>query len=76
MSKKQLLQGSYNVSSSLKRNFNVLACFCDCTGRYVSGLIGNSEDFLAFSCVAAQIIYTIGIYKVKHIFTRPRISKS
>ena len=32
----------------------LLACFCDCTGRFVSGLVGNPED--RFSRVAAHLI--------------------
>ena len=33
-----------------------LACFCDCTGWFVSDLVGNPED--RFSRVTAQIILT------------------
>ena len=35
------------------KNFKPLACFYDCTGRFVSDLIGNHED--RFSCVAAHM---------------------
>ena len=31
----------------------LLACFCDCPGRFMSDLVGNPED--RFSCVAAQM---------------------
>ena len=31
------------------RNFKFLAIFCDCTGRFVSDVVGNPED--QFSCV-------------------------
>ena len=35
------------------RNFKLLALFCECTGQFVSDLVGNPED--RFSCVAAQM---------------------
>ena len=31
-----------------------LACFCDCTGRFMLDLVRNPEDW--FSCIAAQIV--------------------
>ena len=37
----------------LLRNFKLLAFFCDCTGRFVSDLVGNPED--RFSRVSAHI---------------------
>ena len=37
----------------LIRNFNVLACFSDRTGRFVSDLVGKPEDL--FSRVAAHL---------------------
>ena len=43
------------ISLLLKyKNFKLLACFCDCTGRFVSDLVGNPED--RFSHVAAHIL--------------------
>ena len=42
-------------SSSYIRNFKLLACFCDCTGQFVSDLVGNPED--RFSRVEAQMIH-------------------
>ena len=42
-------------SSSYIPNFKLLACFCDCTGQFVSDLVGNPED--RFSRVAAQLSY-------------------
>ena len=45
---------SSGSSSSYIRNFKLLACFCDCTGQFVSDLVGNPEDW--FSRVAAQIM--------------------
>ena len=39
-------------SSSYIRNFKLLTFFCDNAGRFVSGLVGNSED--RFSRVAAH----------------------
>ena len=44
----------YNFSASYIQNFKLLALFCDCTGRFVSDLVGNPED--RFSRVAAHII--------------------
>ena len=44
----------YNPSSNYIQNFKLLACFCDCTGRFVSYLVGNPEDW--FSPIAANII--------------------
>ena len=35
------------------QNFKSLACFCDCTGRFVLDLVGNPED--SFSRVAAHV---------------------
>ena len=26
------------------QNFKLLACFCDCTDRFVSDIVGNTED--------------------------------
>ena len=39
----------------LNRNFKLLACFCDSTGRFVSDLVGNPKD--RFSHVAAHLMY-------------------
>ena len=36
------------------RNFKLLACFCSCTARFVSDLVGNPED--RFSRVAAHMM--------------------
>ena len=35
------------------RNLKILACFCDCTGRFVSDLVGNPEVW--FSPVTAHV---------------------
>ena len=37
----------------IPKNFKPLACFCDCTGWFVSDLVGNPED--RFSRVAAHL---------------------
>ena len=37
--------------------FKLLACLCDCTGRFVSDLVGNPED--RFSHVVAQILIIV-----------------
>ena len=50
--------GKYNFSS----DFKLLACFCDCTGRFVSDLVGKHED--RFSDVTAQVIY---MYIYQHL---------
>ena len=46
----------YSDSKSLllKFNFQPPSLLCDCTGQFVSDLVGNPEDW--FSCIAAQII--------------------
>ena len=36
-------------SSTLIRNFQPLAIFCDCTARFESGLVGNPEDRFSHS---------------------------
>ena len=33
----------YRLSSSLIQNFKLLACLCDCTGQFVSDLVGNQN---------------------------------
>ena len=33
-----------NFSSTYSQTFKHLACFSDCTGRFVSDLVGNPED--------------------------------
>ena len=48
------LHGKYNSSSTFIQKFKLPVFFCDCTGRLLSDLVGNSED--RFSRVAAQII--------------------
>ena len=45
----------YSSSSNIQ-NFKFLAIFCDCTGRFVSNLVGNPED--RFSGVAAILLFT------------------
>ena len=37
------------------QNFKLLACFCDCTGQFVSDLVGNPNCW--FSCVKAHLSY-------------------
>ena len=49
------------------QNFKILALFCDCTGRFVSGLVGNPEDH--FPCVVAHILLSpvvscVGIFNL------------
>ena len=39
------------------QNFKIRALFCDCTGRFVSDLVGNSKD--RFSRDAAHIIQDV-----------------
>ena len=39
------------ISLLKSRNFKLLAC-CDCTGRFMSDLVGNNEDL--FSRIVAQ----------------------
>ena len=41
------------TDSTLSLLLKLLACFCDCTGRFVSDLVGNPED--RFSRVAAHM---------------------
>ena len=49
------LHGYYNSSTVYYQNFTILALFyADCTGRFVSDLVGNPED--RFSCVAAHFL--------------------
>ena len=45
---------SISHRSSQIQDFKFLACFCDCTGRFVSDQVGNVED--RFSCVTAHMI--------------------
>ena len=42
----------YTDSAIFFLNFKLLVSFCDCTGRFLSDLVGNPED--RFSRVAAQ----------------------
>ena len=46
---------SNNISRFYSRNFKTLACFCGCTGRFVSGLIGNTRRHL-LSCRGSFLI--------------------
>ena len=39
----------------IAKTFKPLACFCVCTGRFVSDLVGNPED--RFSRAAAHVVY-------------------
>ena len=50
------------ISRFYSWNFKILASFCGCAGRFVSGLVGNSRRHV-LSCRGS---YTIGI-KLKHI---------
>ena len=45
------------LPSTLSQNFKPLACFCDCTGRFVSHLVGNPKD--RFSRVMAHMKHDI-----------------
>ena len=57
----------------LKQNFKLLACFCSCTGRFVSDLFGNHivafptrwliylQIFVDFYAVERNAIFTQGI---------------
>ena len=44
----------FEGTNSLAVNAKVLAFFCDCTGQFVSDLVGNPEAL--FSRVAAHIV--------------------
>ena len=45
------------------QNFKLVACFCDCTGCFMSDLVGNPEDqfsrIMAQSCKSIIKIYLI-----------------
>ena len=45
----------------IAKTFKPLACFCHCTGRFVSDLVGNPED--RFSRVAAHLTKMLSIYR-------------
>ena len=47
------------------QSFKLLACYCDCTGRFVSNMVGNLED--RFSRVAAQIAKVNFPYSTQHV---------
>ena len=49
-------------------NFKLLACFCDCTARFVLHLVGNPED--RFSRVAARYIFDLVAVLSKQIVSR------
>ena len=51
---------SFTYSS---QNFEHIACFCDCTGRFVSHLVGNPED--RFSGIEAHLSK---VYSVERIY--------
>ena len=46
---------SANYSRFYSRNFKTLASFCGCTGRFVSGLVGNSRRHV-LSCRGSSLI--------------------
>ena len=48
------------------QNFKILALYCDCTGRFVSDLVGNPED--RFSRVAAHSIKQGQLQYLEHFF--------
>ena len=48
----------YNISRFYSRNFKTPASFCGCGGRFVSGLVGNSQRHV-LSCRGSYIIKCI-----------------
>ena len=56
------LHGQYISSSSYIRNFKLLARLSDCTGQFVSDLVGNPED--RFSRDAAQVLWCKFLFSV------------
>ena len=53
----------YNVSRFYSRNFKTLASFCDCAGRFVSGLVGNSRRHV-LSCRGSDRVLEFGIQHI------------
>ena len=47
----------YNSSSSQIWSFKLLACFCDCTSRFVSDLVGNPEDRFPRIAAYSEVCY-------------------
>ena len=43
----------HSSNSTISLNFKLLACFCACTARFVSDMVGKPED--QFSGVLAQM---------------------
>ena len=43
-----------DISSSYIQNFKLLVCVCDCTGQFVSDLVGNPE--YRFSRIMDQML--------------------
>ena len=39
----------------LLENFKLLACFCDCTGSFVSDLVGNTKCWFSHSVAQLQL---------------------
>ena len=68
-----LLHRQYNFSSFEIQNFKPLAIFCGCTARFVSDLVGISED--RFFHVAAQILKS-GLSVVMPLNDADRIADS
>ena len=59
------------TDSSFIRNFKLLAIFCDCTGRFVSDLVGNpncwfsdaqAHMFSSYVCQCPIVIYHRGFW--------------
>ena len=45
------LDSKISLESTAKfSNFKTLASFCDCAGRFVSGLVGNSQRHILLCC--------------------------
>ena len=59
----------YTISRFYSRNFKILASFCGCAGRFVSGVVGNSWRHV-FSCSGSYHFCTwhIQLYSI-HNFT-------
>ena len=53
--------------SKKMQKFKLLACYCDCIGRFVSELVGNPVD--RFSRVAAKMITDIHTSSDMHFCT-------
>ena len=59
----------YNISRFFSRNFMTLASFCGCSGRFVSGMVGNSHRHI-LSCRGSFLHYTSPILLFNYVSAR------